>query len=80
MRSVKRLRNLTCLVIGVAAFPAVATITPEITVSLSDQSLVGYVTKGESTPLPSRTGPATIAATVGRHGATAAGSVVVDVR
>jgi beta-glucosidase len=33
-------------------FPAGATITPNLTVSLSDQTLVGYVTKGQSTPLP----------------------------
>ena len=33
-------------------FPAGVAITPEITVSLSDQSLVGYVTKGQSTSLP----------------------------
>jgi beta-glucosidase len=33
-------------------FPAGATIVPQVTVSLSDQSLVGYVTKGKSTPLP----------------------------
>jgi beta-glucosidase len=87
-------------------FTAGATIAPEITVSLSDQSLVGYVTKGESTPLPPGmtvrystdhpdvvsvshggtvltavgTGPATITATVRYHGATATGSVVVDVQ
>ena len=33
-------------------FPAGVAITPEITVSLSDQSLVGYVTKGQGTSLP----------------------------
>jgi beta-glucosidase len=33
-------------------FPVGATIVPQITVSLSDQSLYGYVTKGQSTPLP----------------------------
>ena len=33
-------------------FPAGTTITPELTVSLSDQSLVGYVVRGQSTPLP----------------------------
>jgi beta-glucosidase len=33
-------------------FPVGATITPNLTVALSDQTLVGYVTKGESTPLP----------------------------
>jgi beta-glucosidase len=87
-------------------FPAGVAITPEITVSLSDQSLVGYVTKGQSTSLPEGmtvrystdhpdvvrvsqggsvlttvgTGPATITATVRYHGATATGSVVVDVQ
>jgi beta-glucosidase len=33
-------------------FPAGATIVPQVTVSLSDQSLYGYITKGKSTPLP----------------------------
>jgi beta-glucosidase len=33
-------------------FPAGATIAPEVTVSLSDQSLYGYITKGQSTRLP----------------------------
>jgi len=33
-------------------FPVGATITPNLTVALSDQTLVGYVTKGQSTPLP----------------------------
>jgi len=33
-------------------FPEGATIAPNLTVSLSDQSLVGYVTEGQSTPLP----------------------------
>jgi beta-glucosidase len=33
-------------------FPAGATIDPQVTVSLSDQSLYGYITKGQSTPLP----------------------------
>jgi beta-glucosidase len=33
-------------------FPVGATIVPQLTVSLSDQSLVGYITKGQSTPLP----------------------------
>jgi beta-glucosidase len=33
-------------------FPVGATIVPQVTVSLSDQSLVGYITKGQSTPLP----------------------------
>jgi len=33
-------------------FPVGASITPEVTVSLSDQSLWGYITKGQSTPLP----------------------------
>lgn len=33
-------------------FAVGATITPNLTVSLSDQSLVGYVTQGQSTPLP----------------------------
>jgi len=87
-------------------FPARVAITPEITVSLSDQSLVGYVTKGQSTSLPAGMtvrystdhpdvvrvsqggtvlttvgpGPATITATVRYHGATATGSVVVDVQ
>jgi beta-glucosidase len=87
-------------------FPAGATIDPELTVSLSDQSLVGYVVKGQSTPLPAGltvryssdhpnvvrvsqggtaltavgAGPATITATVRYHGATATGSVVVDVQ
>jgi beta-glucosidase len=87
-------------------FPDGATITPQITVSLSDQSLVGYVTQGQSTPLPAGltvrystdrpdvvrvsqggaaltavgAGPATITATVRYHGATATGSVVVDVQ
>jgi beta-glucosidase len=32
--------------------PAGATIAPHVTVSLSDQSLYGYITKGQSTPLP----------------------------
>ena len=34
-------------------FPAGSTIVPQITVSLSDQSLYGYITKGQSIPLPS---------------------------
>ncbi len=33
-------------------FPTGATIVPQLTVSLSDQSLWGYITKGQSTPLP----------------------------
>ncbi|MBV9384730.1 MAG: glycoside hydrolase family 3 C-terminal domain-containing protein, partial [Streptosporangiaceae bacterium] len=33
-------------------FPAGSTIVPQLTVSLSDQSLYGYITKGQSTPLP----------------------------
>jgi beta-glucosidase len=33
-------------------FPAGAAIVPQLTVSLSDQSLYGYITKGQSTPLP----------------------------
>ncbi len=33
-------------------FPVGATIVPQVTVSLSDQSLYGYITKGQSTPLP----------------------------
>ena len=33
-------------------FPAGSTIVPQVTVSLSDQSLYGYITKGQSTPLP----------------------------
>lgn len=33
-------------------FPVGATITPNLTVGLSDQTLAGYVTKGQSTPLP----------------------------
>ena len=33
-------------------FPAGSTIVPQVTVSLSDQSLYGYVTKGQSIPLP----------------------------
>ncbi|MGD0934839.1 MAG: hypothetical protein ABR922_09740, partial [Streptosporangiaceae bacterium] len=33
-------------------FPAGSTIVPQITVSLSDQSLYGYITKGQSIPLP----------------------------
>ncbi len=33
-------------------FPAGAAIVPQVTVSLSDQSLCGYVTRGQSTPLP----------------------------
>jgi beta-glucosidase len=87
-------------------FPTGTTIAPELTVSLSDQSLVGYVVQGQSTPLPPGmtvryssdhpdvvrvsqggmvltavgTGPATITATVRYHGATATGSVVVDVQ
>ncbi len=32
--------------------PAGATIAPHVTVSLSDQGLYGYITKGQSTPLP----------------------------
>jgi beta-glucosidase len=32
-------------------FPVGATIVPQVTVSLSDQSLTGYITKGQSTPL-----------------------------
>ena len=32
--------------------PAGSTIVPQVTVSLSDQSLYGYVTKGQSIPLP----------------------------
>lgn len=33
-------------------FPAGSTIVPQVTVSLSDQSLYGYITKGQSSPLP----------------------------
>jgi beta-glucosidase len=33
-------------------FPVGATIVPQLTVSLSDQSLVGYITKGQATALP----------------------------
>jgi beta-glucosidase len=33
-------------------FPAGSTIQPQVTVSLSDQSLYGYITRGQSTPLP----------------------------
>ncbi len=33
-------------------FPAGSSIQPQVTVSLSDQSLYGYITKGQSTPLP----------------------------
>jgi beta-glucosidase len=33
-------------------FPVGATITPNLTVSLSDQTLLGYVTKGQTTALP----------------------------
>ncbi|HEY3872308.1 MAG TPA: glycoside hydrolase family 3 C-terminal domain-containing protein [Actinocrinis sp.] len=33
-------------------FPTGSTIVPQLTVSLSDQSLYGYITKGQSTPLP----------------------------
>jgi beta-glucosidase len=33
-------------------FPAGSSIQPQVTVALSDQSLYGYVTKGQSTPLP----------------------------
>jgi beta-glucosidase len=33
-------------------FPTGSTIVPQLTVSLSDQSLYGYVTLGQSTPLP----------------------------
>ena len=33
-------------------FAAGSTIVPQVTVSLSDQSLYGYITKGQSTPLP----------------------------
>ncbi|MGE5136267.1 MAG: glycoside hydrolase family 3 C-terminal domain-containing protein [Gemmatimonadota bacterium] len=33
-------------------FPAGAAIVPQVTVSLSDQSLCGYITRGQSTPLP----------------------------
>jgi beta-glucosidase len=33
-------------------FPRGARIEPQVTVSLSDQSLYGYITKGQSTPLP----------------------------
>jgi len=51
----------------------------DYTVSLSDHSLVGYVTKGQSTSLPEGM-TVTITATVRYHGATATGSVVVDVR
>ena len=32
--------------------PAGSMIVPQVTVSLSDQSLYGYITKGQSTPLP----------------------------
>lgn len=86
--------------------PVGSPIAPNLTVSLSDQSLFGYITQGQSTPLPpgmivrystdhpdvvsvSRggtvltavgTGPATITATVRYHGASAVGSVVVDVQ
>ena len=34
------------------SFPAGSTIVPQVTVSLSDQSLYGYITRGQSTPLP----------------------------
>jgi beta-glucosidase len=87
-------------------FPAGAAILPELTVSLTDQSLSGYIVNGQSTPLPAGmivryssdhpdavrvshdgrsltavgTGPATITATVWYHGATATGSVTVDVQ
>ena len=33
-------------------FPAGAAIVPQVSVSLSDQSLHGYITRGQSTPLP----------------------------
>jgi beta-glucosidase len=33
-------------------FPAGATIVPQLTVALSDQSRYGYITRGSSTPLP----------------------------
>jgi beta-glucosidase len=33
-------------------FPAGSSIQPQVTVSLSDQSLYGYITRGQSTPLP----------------------------
>jgi beta-glucosidase len=33
-------------------FPAGSAIVPQVTVSLSDQSLYGYITKGQSIPLP----------------------------
>jgi beta-glucosidase len=33
-------------------FPVGSTIVPQVTVSLSDQSLFGYISKGQSTPLP----------------------------
>jgi len=35
-----------------AFFPAGSTIVPQVTVSLSDQSLYGYIAKGQSTALP----------------------------
>ena len=35
-------------------FPVGSTIDPQLTVSLSDQSLYGYIAKGQSTPLPPR--------------------------
>lgn len=33
-------------------FPVGATTIPNLTVALSDQTIVGYVTRGESAPLP----------------------------
>ena len=33
-------------------FPVGSTIVPQVTVALSDQTLVGYITAGQSTPLP----------------------------
>ena len=33
-------------------FPAGATVDPQLTVGMSDESLYGYITKGASTPLP----------------------------
>ena len=33
-------------------FPAGATVDPELTVAMNDQSLYGYITKSSSTPLP----------------------------
>jgi beta-glucosidase len=109
MRSVKRLRNFMCLVIGVAAVvgrtfasvaPTVATTTSPRQANKAKKSVPVYLNpayppaeraadlvsrmttaeKAEEMDSSEAPGQATITATVRYHGATATGSVVVDVQ